>query len=122
MKPRFSTLLIYSLMGLLTFGYTCTIRLGLGIFNILYDPANLGQLSDFSTVTASMSMIDVWQYFAWGSFIACLIWGVIRQKHGASPEPHVIPWICHLTIILASFFLNTVGALSPFISPAYVIQ
>jgi len=122
MKPHFSTILIYALMGLLTFGYTCTIRLGLGMFDIMYDPAQMGGLSEFSTFTASLAMIDIWQYLAWSSLIACLIWGSIRQKRDQFQEPHLTPWICHLTVILASFFLNVVGALSPLIIPAYVIQ
>lgn len=122
MKPQFSTLLIYVLMGLLTFGYTCTARLGLSIFNILYDPKQMGELSGFSSFTASSTMIDIWQYLAWSSLIACLIWGVIRSRHGQFPEPHTTPFIFHLTFIISIFFLNTVGALSPLVIPAYTLQ
>lgn len=122
MKPQFSTLLIYALMGLLTFGYTCTVRLGLGMFNILYDSNQMGGLSEFSSFTAGSTMIDIWQYLAWSSLIACLIWGIIRSRHGKFHEPHTTPFVFHLTFIISIFFLNTVGALSPFITPAYVIQ
>ncbi len=117
-----SNLMIYALMGLMTFGYTCTIRLGLGIFNILYDPGKMGALSTFAHLTASQSMIDLWQYLAWGSFLISVMWGMARARHGDFPEPHATPWVCHLTLILCAFFLNVTGALSPFVMPVYVIQ
>ena len=122
MKPQFSTLLIYALMGLLTFGYVCTARLGLSMFNILYDPKQMGGLSEFSSFTASSAMIDIWQYLAWSSLVGCLIWGIIRSRRDQFPEPHITPCVVHMAFIISVFFLNTVGALSPFIMPAYTIQ
>ncbi len=121
MKPQFSTLLGYALLGSLTFGYTCTIRLGLGIFDILHDPKS-GELSGFTQFTAGFAMIDVWQYFAWGSLLACAVWGNIRSRNGQFPEPHLTPWVLHLAFILSIFFLNATGALSHFVMPAYVIK
>lgn len=121
MKTRFTTIFIYAMMALLTFGYTCALRLGLSIFNILYDPKQMGELNTFSTLTAGLGMIEVWQYLAWGSLLIGLAWGCIRAKHGDAPDPHMVPWVCHLTFILAAFFLNVTGALSPLVMPAYVI-
>ncbi len=122
MKPQLSTLLIYALMGLLTFGYTCTARLGLSIFNILYDPKQMGELSGFSSFTASSAMIDIWQYLAWGSLVGCLVWGIIRSRQGQFSEPHTTPCVLHMAFIISIFFLNTVGALSPLVIPAYTLQ
>ena len=122
MKTKPTTIFIYALMALLTFGYTCLIRLGLGIFNILYDPKQMGELNTFSRLTAGLGMVDIWQYLAWGSLLTGLIWGSIRARRGDAAEPHMLPWVCHLTFILAAFFLNSTGALSPLVVPAYVIR
>jgi hypothetical protein len=121
MKVKFQTVIIYFLLGLLTFAYTCVIRLGLSMFNILYDPRDMGQMSQVSKVMAHISMIDVWQYLAWASLALSLTWGIIRSRKGSLEEPHTVPWICHLIWIMASFFGNIIGALDPFISVAYSI-
>jgi hypothetical protein len=45
----------------------------------------------------------------------------MRSRKGSLEEPHTVPWILHLTLIMASFFANTFGALTPFIMIAYSI-
>ncbi len=121
MKVKLETLIIYGLMGALTLGYTCLIRLGLSIFNILYDP-KMGELSLLSRVTAELAVVEIWQTLAWASLVVSLVWGLIRAKHGDNPNPHAAPWIYHICWILMSFFWNVVGALDPFIMSAYVIR
>ena len=121
MKVKPQTIIIYFLLGLLTFGYTCVIRLGLSMFNILYDPRDMGEMPQISQITAGLPMIDVWQYMAWASLAISLTWGIMRSRKGNLEEPHTVPWILHLTLIMASFFANTIGALAPFISVAYSI-
>jgi len=121
MKVRAQTIIIYFLLGLLTFGYTCVIRLGLSIFNILYDPKDMGELPLISQITAHISVIDLWQYLAWLSLAISLGWGIMRSRKGTLEEPHTVPWVFHLTLIMASFFANTFGALVPFIMVAYSI-
>ena len=121
MKVGPQTIIIYFLLSLLTFGYTCVIRLGLSMFNILYDPRDMGQLPLISQITAHISVIDVWQILAWLSLVISMVWGTMRSRKGTLEEPHTVPWICHLTWVMASFFANTFGALVPFISVAYSI-
>ncbi len=122
MKFQPQTLLIYILMGMLTLGYTMVARLGLSVFNVLYDPSKMGELSLVSKLTAQLSVIEVWQVLAWGSLVVSLVWGLLRSKKGLTAEPYLLPWTCHLSWIMLSFFWNAVGALVPFVSVAYVIK
>ena len=122
MKVQPQTLFIYFLMGMLTLGYTMVIRLGLSIFNILHDPSQMGELPLISRLTAQLGVVEIWQSLAWGSFAISLAWGIWRDKKGLSAEPYLVPWTCHLSWIMLSFFWNAVGALVPFVSVAYVIQ
>ena len=121
MKINPQTIAIYILLGFLTFGYTCTIRLGLGVFHVLYDPKNMGELPLVSKLTAQLSVIEIWQALAWISLGICMFWGIYRSKKAQLDEPHLKPWFCHLSWVLASFFGNVVGALAPFVSVVYVI-
>ena len=121
MKVRPHILFIYVLMGMLTLGYTMLARLGLSIFHILYGPGKMGELSLVSKLTAQLSVIEIWQIAAWVSFAISIAWGLWRSKKGLSPEPYLLPWTCHLSWIMLSFFWNAVGALVPFVGVAYVI-
>jgi len=109
-------------MGVLTLGYTVIARLGLSIFNTLYDPSQMGELSMISRLTAHLGVVEIWQILAWVSFAISLAWGFWRSKQGLYTEPCLLPWVCHLTWIMLSFFWNAVGALVPFVSVAYVIR
>ena len=108
-------------MGMLTLGYTMIARLGLSVFNILYDPSKMGELSLVSKLTAQLSVIEIWQVLAWVSLAISLVWGIWRSKKGLSAEPYLLPWTCHLSWIMLSFFWNAVGAMVPFVMVAYVI-
>jgi hypothetical protein len=119
---RPQALFIYILMGILTFGYTMVARLGLSLFHVLYEPSQMGELPTVSRFTAQLSVIEIWQVLAWSSFVISLVWGIFRCKQNHASEPCLLPWICHLTWILLSFFGNVVGALAPFVSVAYVIK
>jgi len=121
MKFQPQTLFIYILMGMLTMGYTMIARLGLSVFNVLYDPSQMGELSLVSKLTAQLSVIEIWQVLAWVSLAISLVWGIWRSKKGLSAEPYLLPWTCHLSWIMLSFFWNAVGALVPFVMVAYVI-
>jgi hypothetical protein len=122
MKFQTQTLFIYILMGMLTLGYTMIARLGLSVFNVLYDPSKMGELSLVSKLTAQLSFIEIWQVLAWVSLAISLVWGIWRSKKGLSAEPYLLPWTCHLSWIMLSFFWNAVGALVPLVSVAYVIN
>ena len=67
-------------------------------------------------------VIEIWQVLAWSSFVISLAWGIWRSKKGLSAEPYLLPWTCHLSWIMLSFFWNAVGALVPLVSVAYVIK
>jgi len=121
MKEKLQIVFIYSLMGLFTLGYACAIRLGLGIFDILYEP-EMESLSLVSQWMAHRSMIEFWQTLAWISLALNLYWGIHRSRKEVSPEKHALPCLCHLGWVLTCLFWNIVGALDPFISPAYVIR
>ena len=75
-----------------------------------------------SRLTAQLSMVEIWQIAAWCSFAISRAWGIWRGKQSPSSEPYLLPWICHLSWIMLSFFWNAVGALVPFVSVTYVIE
>ncbi len=122
MKFLPKALFLYVLMGMLTLGYTLIARLGLSVFNILYDPRNMGELPLVSRLTAHLNVIETWQVLAWSSFVISLAWGMWRYKKEVSAEPFMVPWICHLSWIIMSLFWNAVGAMTPLVSVAYRIS
>ena len=79
------------------------------------------ELSLVSKLTAQLSVIEIWQVLAWVSLAISLVWGIWRSKKGLSAEPYLLPWTCHLSWIMLSFFWNAVGAMVPFVMVAYVI-
>jgi hypothetical protein len=122
MKLKLSTLFIYALMGMLTLGYTMIARLGLSIFNTLYDPKQMSELPMVTKLTAALPVVEIWQVMAWISLAICLLWGIWRSRKRIASEPCLLPWTCHVSWILLSFFWNAVGALVPFVSVVYVIK
>jgi hypothetical protein len=122
MKVQPQTLLVYVLLGILTLGYTMVARLGLSIFHMIYDPNGMVGLPLISKLTAQLSIIEYWQIAAWVSFLISLAWGLWRSRKGIFKEPFLVPWVCHISWIMLSFFWNTVGALAPFVIAAYVIE
>ena len=122
MKKYYPATAIYVLMGLLTFGYVCAIRLSLSIFNTLYEPENLGEMSLLTKITASTNAMEMWQVVAWISFVISIVWGGLRARQGFLEQPFVVPWIAHLCWIMTAFFWHVVGALDPMVMPIYVIR
>ena len=87
MKTKPTTIFIYALMALLTFGYTCLIRLGLGIFNILYDPKQMGELNTFSRLTAGLGMVDQAHSLIPEARVGFV--GVARDESAHKPVPYL---------------------------------
>jgi hypothetical protein len=122
MKLNPLTLFVYGLLGMLTLGYTVIARLGLSIFNILIDPKYMSEMPLVSKLTATLSVIETWQVLAWVSFAICLVWGFWRSKKNLASEPFLLPWTCHVSWIMVSFFWNSVGAMLPFVNAVYYIK
>lgn len=121
MKKYFPAVCIYALMGLLTLGYVCLIRLGLSFFHILTASEQMEPMHVLTRITSSLAAIDIWQQLAWIAYALSILWGIVRARQGRFEQPFNTPWLVHLTWIVTAFFWHLVGALYPLIMPMYRI-
>ncbi len=111
---------LFAFLILLTIGYAYLIRLGLGIFDILYNPASHGAMPFLSRITADMSTVIVWQISAFVSLFACMLWAFLRSRSSHQHDSFLLPAVLHITWLAMSLVWNAVGALYPFIHTAQI--
>lgn len=111
---------LFAFLTLLTIGYACLIRLGLGIFDIFFNPDTHGVMPLLSRITAEMSTVIVWQILAFVSLFACMLWAFFRSRSSHQKDSFILPAALHITWLATSLVWNAVGALYPFIHSAQI--
>ena len=110
---------LFFLLAVLTCGYAWLVQLGLGIFNMMYDPAFLGEPSLLTRMMTSSTSIVFWQVSGFASLLICIYWANIRCKSLGTREPVTLPALCHSTWIIASFLWIVFFSLDPFFVVGY---